>query len=45
MDIEIKMDGKIHMPPWISPKIQRSNCSHNFRTTWCLFPYLLKMQK
>jgi len=45
MEIEKKIDGKLNMAAWISPKIQRISCSHNFKTTWCLFNYVLKMQK
>jgi len=45
MDIELKIDGKLNIAALNSPKIQRIICSHNFRTTWCLFPYVLKMQK
>jgi len=42
MDFEMKMDVKLNMPAWISPKIQRISCSHNLGTPWCLFPYVLK---
>jgi len=45
MDTEKKIDGKLNMAAWNSPKIQRTSCSHNFRAKLCLFTYVLKMQK
>jgi len=44
MDIEMKIVGKLNMAAWISHKIQKISSSHKFRTTWCLFLYVLKMQ-
>jgi len=45
MDFQMKIDGKLNIRALISPKIQRISCSHNFRTTLCWFPSVLKMQK